>query len=91
MLEAGAAVAVFDVNENNELTSKHTERVKFFKVDITNTADVEAAVEGTVEWSKQTGWALGGVVNCAGVGIAGKVRYTSASLQFNKLLTNKFR
>ena len=35
--------------------------------------EIEKAVEGTVAWTKETGVALGGVVNCAGVGVASKV------------------
>ena len=48
-------------------------RVKYFKTDITDVAQIDGAVEGTVEWTKDTGAVLGGVINCAGVGIAAKI------------------
>jgi NAD(P)-dependent dehydrogenase (short-subunit alcohol dehydrogenase family) len=48
-------------------------RVRFFQTDITKVEDIEKAVEGVVLWANETGAALGGVVNCAGVGPAAKV------------------
>jgi 3-hydroxyacyl-CoA dehydrogenase/3-hydroxy-2-methylbutyryl-CoA dehydrogenase len=52
------------------LSSKH---VKFFQTDITVLAEVAKAVDGSVEWATETGAALGGVINCAGVGTAAKI------------------
>ena len=37
-------------------------------MDITKTEDVQNGVNRTVEWTKETGAALGGVINSAGVG-----------------------
>jgi len=48
-------------------------RTKFFQVDITEVAQIAAAVDATVAWTQETGAALGGVVNCAGVGTAAKI------------------
>ncbi|KAI5121872.1 hypothetical protein M0805_001080 [Coniferiporia weirii] len=70
LLDAGASVSVLDLHENDELRG---ERVRFFKTDITADGEVEAAVEGTVSWAKETGATLGGVVNCAGIATAAKV------------------
>ncbi|KAJ7173480.1 3-hydroxy-acyl-CoA-dehydrogenase [Mycena filopes] len=50
-----------------------TSRVKFFQTDITEVDQIEKAVNGTVEWTAVTGAPLGGVINCAGVGTAGKI------------------
>ena len=47
--------------------------VKFFQTDITKVEEIGKAAGGTVAWTKETGATLGGVVNCAGVGVAGKV------------------
>lgn len=48
-------------------------RVKFFETNITEVDQIERAVESTVAWTKETGAVLGGVINCAGVGTAGKI------------------
>ena len=47
--------------------------VKFFKTDITLIDNISAAVNGTVQWTSETKAALGGVINCAGVGVASKI------------------
>lgn len=70
MLNAGAYVAVCDLKPpQNDLGA----RSKFWQLDITKSPDVESVVEQVVDWSKETGAALGGVVNCAGIGTAAKV------------------
>lgn len=48
-------------------------RVKFFETDVPDTDSIAAAVQGTMEWVKQTGKEVGGVVAAAGVGNPGKV------------------
>ncbi|KAJ3813477.1 3-hydroxyacyl-CoA dehydrogenase [Lentinula aff. lateritia] len=48
-------------------------QVKFFPTDITVINDIEKAVDETVNWTKQTGAALGGVINCAGVAAGAKI------------------
>ncbi|KAJ3890873.1 3-hydroxy-acyl-CoA-dehydrogenase [Lentinula edodes] len=48
-------------------------QVKFYPTDITVVNDIEKAVDGTVNWTKQTGAALGGVINCAGVAAGAKI------------------
>lgn len=40
----------------------------FIKANILNVEELRDAVKRTVEWTKETGAPLGGVVNCAGVG-----------------------
>ncbi|KAF8649272.1 hypothetical protein AX16_005900 [Volvariella volvacea WC 439] len=44
-------------------------RVLFIKTDVAQLEQIEHAVNLTVEWTKETGAALGGVINCAGFGI----------------------
>lgn len=48
-------------------------RVKYFEVDIREVDQINNAVDKTVEWTNETGALLGGVVSCAGVGVAGKI------------------
>ena len=71
LLDAGAYVANLDLHPpKDELPAS---RVKYWKTNITNSEEVEKAVEASVAWSKETGAVLGGVINCAGVGTAAKV------------------
>jgi 3-hydroxyacyl-CoA dehydrogenase / 3-hydroxy-2-methylbutyryl-CoA dehydrogenase len=65
-------VAILDRSEPSEALLKSS-RVKYFAVDIREVYQISDAVEGTVKWTKETGAALGGVVNCAGVGTAAKI------------------
>jgi len=76
---AGAYIALLDINaEAGERTVKEFgERAKFFEVDVRNTESISKAVEGTMEWVKQTGREIGGVVAAAGVGLPAKVIYYS--------------
>lgn len=72
----GAYVAILDLNEDNgqelvqELSKGPSDgsRARFFQVDVSETQSVAAAVNGVVEWTKQTAREIGGVVPAAGVG-----------------------
>jgi NAD(P)-dependent dehydrogenase (short-subunit alcohol dehydrogenase family) len=66
-----AYVSILD--RDSPPTHISSERIKFFKTDITVHSQVESAVEGTVSWTHETGSTLGGVINCAGVGVAAKI------------------
>jgi hypothetical protein len=72
---AGAYVSLLDLNAGagEKIVKELGERSRFFEVDVSDTASVEQAVNGSVEWVKQTGKAIGGVVAAAGVGGAAKV------------------
>ncbi|KAG9223981.1 hypothetical protein CCMSSC00406_0004403 [Pleurotus cornucopiae] len=71
LLKANAYVSIFDRSvPPTNLPGSH---VRFFKVDITQVKEIEDAVDGTVEWTQETGARLGGVVNCAGVASAAKI------------------
>lgn len=54
-------------------TIAHHPNLKFFKTDISNLSQIEAAVKSTVAWARETKARLGGVINCAGVGTAAKI------------------
>ncbi|KAI1496156.1 short chain dehydrogenase [Biscogniauxia marginata] len=68
----GGNVAVLDLNE--ELGAAviggipQPGAAKFFVCDVLDTNSIAAAVAGTVEWIRQTGKPLGGVIPAAGVG-----------------------
>lgn len=72
---AGAYVALLDLNADSgaAIVKELGERARFFEVDVTNTEAIAAAIKGTVEWVKETGRAIGGVVAGAGVGLPGLV------------------
>ncbi|KII95333.1 hypothetical protein PLICRDRAFT_34176 [Plicaturopsis crispa FD-325 SS-3] len=67
-----AHVAVVDLSPPPAPYDKDP-RVRFFRMDITKLEQVEQAVEDAVKWTEETGAALGGVINCAGVGTAAKI------------------
>ena len=71
LLKTNAYVSILDrAQPPSDLPTSH---VKFFKLDITKLEEIQAAVDGTVAWTLQTGAALGGVINCAGVATAAKI------------------
>lgn len=71
----GAYVSLLDLNSTagEEIIKELGERARFFETDVADTESIAAAVKGTVEWSKQTGAAIGGVVAGAGVGLPGLI------------------
>ncbi|EDR05118.1 3-hydroxy-acyl-CoA-dehydrogenase [Laccaria bicolor S238N-H82] len=71
LLTHKAYIAILD--RSAPPTDVISSRVKYFKTDITDVAQINGAVEGTVAWTKDTGAVLGGVINCAGVGTAAKI------------------
>lgn len=86
LLSANAYVAVLDLRPPpTPRIAESSSKLKFFQTDITKVEDIEKAVDGTVKWAKETGARLGGVVNCAGVGTAAKVRRCSRFLRNNTL------
>lgn len=72
LLTSSAYIAILDLKPPQDQLD--TKRVQFFQVDITNVEQIVKAVEDVAEWTKKTGAHLGGVINCAGVGVAAKVR-----------------
>lgn len=75
MTQGGAYVALFDLADKAGVVGQlPAGRAQFFKVDVSSTSDLEKAVNGTIEWVKQTGAPLGGVIASAGVAAPAKVR-----------------
>jgi 3-hydroxyacyl-CoA dehydrogenase/3-hydroxy-2-methylbutyryl-CoA dehydrogenase len=73
--KAGAFIAVLDIQDiPTEAKNVLGDRVRYFKADLTKDAELEQAVNQSLQWSRQTGAILGGVVNCGGVAVAQKVR-----------------
>jgi NAD(P)-dependent dehydrogenase (short-subunit alcohol dehydrogenase family) len=75
--DAGGYISLLDLNADAgaELVKEFGSRARFFETDVSSTASVEQAVNGTAAWIKETGKELGGVVAAAGVGAAQKVWY----------------
>ncbi|PCH05259.1 Short-chain dehydrogenase/reductase SDR [Penicillium occitanis (nom. inval.)] len=74
--QAGAYVALLDVNADAGsavIQELGEQRAKFLQADVTDTSSLETAVNSTVEWIKQTGSVLAGVVAAAGVGLPAKI------------------
>jgi 3-hydroxyacyl-CoA dehydrogenase/3-hydroxy-2-methylbutyryl-CoA dehydrogenase len=49
------------------------DKAKFFETNVLKTDSIAAAVQGTLEWVKQTGKEVGGVIAAAGVATPAKV------------------
>jgi len=63
---------------NEELATELVQEIgggktKFFKCNVLETESVETAVNGAVEWSRETGKNIGGVIAAAGVGLPSRV------------------
>jgi acetylornithine/succinyldiaminopimelate/putrescine aminotransferase len=50
-------------------------KTKFFQCNVLETESIEAAVKGSLDWVKQTGKEVGGVIAAAGVSTPAKVCY----------------
>lgn len=73
----GAYIAILDLDPTSgaaALNDIGTDRSRFFETDVSETESIEAAVNGVVDWVKETGKPIGGVISAAGVGNPGKVR-----------------
>lgn len=71
----GGYIAILDMNAElgNKAVKELGSRTKFFETNITNTAAIEAAVKGVVDWIKETNAPIGGVIPAAGVGMPAKL------------------
>ncbi|KAF7555412.1 hypothetical protein G7046_g6563 [Stylonectria norvegica] len=65
----GGHAAIFDMNEEDglELVKGLGSSGRFFACDVLDTKSIASAVKGTLEWIKETGKTLGGVIPAAGV------------------------
>lgn len=78
--QAGGYAAVLDMNE--ELAEELVKevgggKVKFFQTDVLETDSITNAVKGALEWVKETGKEVGGVIAAAGVATPAKVCFQS--------------
>ena len=71
----GGYIAILDLNADvgSKTVSELGSRTKFWEVDMTETEQLESAVNSIVDWTKQTGAPIGGVIPAAGVGNPAKL------------------
>jgi 3-hydroxyacyl-CoA dehydrogenase/3-hydroxy-2-methylbutyryl-CoA dehydrogenase len=50
-------------------------KTKFFQCNVLETESIEAAMKGSLDWVKETGKEVGGVIAAAGVSTPAKVCY----------------
>lgn len=78
LLKADAFVSILDKSILKKLPP--SPRLLEVQVDVTDIEALTEAVERTVTWTKKTGAPLGGVINCAGIGIPSLVSMTDPHL-----------
>ncbi|KAJ4470160.1 3-hydroxy-acyl-CoA-dehydrogenase [Lentinula aciculospora] len=73
LLQCNAYVAVLDISPipSPVADERFKSRVLYVQTDVTQEDQVESAVDRVVEWTKSTGAYLGGVINAAGIAVAG--------------------
>jgi len=83
--QAGGYAAVLDMNEElaNDVVREWPRKTKFFEANVLETKSVAAAVKGALEWAKETGKEVGGVIAAAGVSTPAKVSYLPYVLVLN--------
>ncbi|KAF9025309.1 3-hydroxy-acyl-CoA-dehydrogenase [Hymenopellis radicata] len=84
LLEAKAFVSIIDIATPKNLSL--SPRLLQIQVDITDLKALNDAVERTVAWTKKTGARLGGVINCAGIGIPSLITGKNATALFDKTI-----
>lgn len=76
IVQAGGYVSILDMNEvagHATVDGLGQDRGRFFVTDVSDTNSIAKAVQGTMEWVKQTGNGIGGVIAAAGVGHPAKI------------------
>ena len=76
MIAAGGNVSILDLNSeggNSLVRQLGSDHARFFTVDVSDTESIAKAVNGTFEWTKQTGAEVGGVIAAAGVSNPAKI------------------
>ena len=72
----GGYAAILDMNEELALELVKEiggDRTKFFETNVLETESIAAVVKGALEWVKETGKEVGGVIAAAGVSTPAKV------------------
>lgn len=67
---------MLDLNDEqgNELVKKLGSSARFWTTDVTSTESIRAAVDQAMQWTKETGKPIGGVIPAAGVSSPAMVR-----------------
>ncbi|KAI9684143.1 MAG: hypothetical protein M1829_003413 [Trizodia sp. TS-e1964] len=76
LCQAGANVSILDLNEESGkqlVQDIGPEQAKFIKTDVSCSKSIAAAVQASLEWIRETGMELGGIITAAGVGTAVKI------------------
>lgn len=73
--DGGAYIAVLDRDtaSGEAICKELGSRAKFFFADLADDIGTEKAVQESIVWSTDIGKPMSGVVNCAGIGFAGKI------------------
>ncbi|KAL6891879.1 hypothetical protein GGI43DRAFT_201739 [Trichoderma evansii] len=72
IIKSGGFVAILDLSDEEAGRALEKElgpSAKFFHCNVIKTESIAKAVQGTVDWIKETGKPLGGVVPAAGIGL----------------------
>lgn len=76
IIKSGGFVAILDLSDEEvgrALEKELGPSVKFFHCNVIKTESIAKAVQGTVDWIKETGKPLGGVIPAAGIGLPAAV------------------
>jgi NAD(P)-dependent dehydrogenase (short-subunit alcohol dehydrogenase family) len=88
ILQKKGYVAILDLQEpDTSAIGPETNKARYWELDVTQVEDIIKVVDEVIAWTKQTGALLGGIINCAGVGVAAKVGEASCPGPFQQTLT----
>ncbi|KAK4694856.1 hypothetical protein P7C71_g2795, partial [Lecanoromycetidae sp. Uapishka_2] len=76
LISAGGYVSILDLNEEAGLAlvdSLPQHHSKFFQCDVSSTESIAQAVSSSLQWIKETGKELGGIIAAAGVSTPAKI------------------
>lgn len=76
IIKAGGYVAILDLSDEEAGQALEKElgpSAKFFHCNVIKTESIAKAVQGTMDWIKETGKPLGGVMPAAGIGLPATV------------------
>lgn len=85
----GGHAAIFDMNEESgqEVAKEVGSAARFFACNVLETDSIASAVKGAVDWIKETGKTLGGVIPAAGVSTPATVGFCRHFIPNSILLT----